>query len=160
MSAQNNEKEVNQIHGEIKFGLWFNKLHARYYRKLELSLNFLQVLLGGSTVAGLIASNQYLAVASGSVLAVIAAVNTVFPIAKKEAVFSLGANDYGELEDQIGKEPIDQIKAKLGALKRKYPEGLTSLNYGAYNIVCDINQAPGSKYKLTLIQRLIVGVAV
>ena len=160
MSAQEDEKEVNQIHGQIRFGLWYNKLHARYYRRLELFLNFLQVLLGGSAFAGLLAADQRLAAFSGSILAIIAAINTVFPIAKKEAVFSLGVNDYGELEDQIGKDSIEQIKLKLGALKRKYPDGLTSLHHGAYNIVCDLNQAPEHKYKLTLLQRMIVGVAI
>lgn len=160
MSTQSSEKEVNQIHGEIKFGLWFNKLHSRYYRRLELFLNFLQVLLGGSAFAGLLAADQRLAAFSGSILAIIAAINTVFPIAKKEALFSLGVNDYGELEDQIAKEPIDQIKTKLGALKRKYPDGLTSLHHGAYNIVCDLNKAPHLKYELTLMQRLIIGVAI
>lgn len=124
-------------HGElvsqVRYGYWFNHLCERLYGRIDLVLNFVQ-LVGGSAVAvASLQSYPRVATVAGLFLAAAAAVSLLMAPAVKAERHLRAKCGYLDLEARAWDIQFAALMNELTALRRDAPGGWDVLAVPAFN---------------------------
>ncbi len=143
-----------ELAGQIRYGYWYNRYHARFYSRLGKAIRFVQLLFSTSVVASTLKDNSEWAIGSAIVIAALGVLSEVINFPEKAAQHKLGAAQYNDLDNAL--DGIDEVTAKdrITRLQNKWPDGFDAIDVLAHNTVCDLHQDPNNRVPLGLKERL------
>lgn len=127
--------------GRIKFGYWFNLLHARLYRRIDLVITAFQLVMGSYVINGLIKEFTTVEAYVAAIVVLVGVAQQLLMLQASKAIHQMAANDYLALEKDLDYIDCDTAAKRLYDLYSKYPDGLDCIQQLAHRIV-DENFAP------------------
>lgn len=143
------------LSGRIKFGYWYNLLHARLYRRLDKVITAFQLVMGTYVINGLIrdftSGEAYVA----AMVAVVGIAQQLLMLQAHGAVHQLASSDYLALEQALDEIDCDSAAAKLYGLYSKYPDGLNCIEEIAHEIVGQMHAPNDQRPELSRLAKTV-----
>lgn len=122
---------------DISYGYWFNLTCERFYKRIDLLCNFVQLVGGSGAALAAINDQPQLVVASGIALAVVAALSLLVQPAVKAEQHMQAKCRYLALKARDGLDSDDKLNADLAEAQRTGPAGIHALAVPAFNAALD-----------------------
>lgn len=130
---QSPEVTLAELVTSVRYGYWFNHLCERLYSRIDVALNFVQ-LVGGSAVAvATLQSFPTAATTSGMLLAGAAAVSLLMQPAVKAERHLRAKCAYLDLEARAWDMSAQELMKQLTELRKAAPTGWDVLSVPAFN---------------------------
>lgn len=144
-----------ELSGRIKFGYWYNLLHARLYRRVDYVLTGLQLLMASYVINGLVKQSSEVDLYVSVVLAVVTVIQQLLSLQSHKAVHRMAASDYLQLERELDHIDCDQAASRLYDLYERYPDGLSSIEEIALGIVARMHAPDEPEKELSCFAKAI-----
>lgn len=133
-----------ELLGQARYGFWLTSFQSKFYSRVGILCNFLQVVLG-SAVFATGGKGAVLTVLIGAVIAIVGGIQLVMPcgeLAERAAIAHAG---FLKFEDRLVE--LDEVQA-VKALSDLQNTGINSwqgMDVLAFNRVCDWHKSPEEK---------------
>lgn len=144
-----------ELSGRIKFGYWYNLLHARLYRRIDMVLTAVQLAMGSYVINGLIKDFSRADAYAAALVAVVGIVQQLASLQSHRAIHQMAASDYLRLEKDLDSLECDLAAGKLYDLYDKYPDGLNSIEEIAQGIISQMHDPATPQKKLSCLAKAI-----
>jgi len=118
---------------DVLYGVEFNDLNVRFYRRLDGLIATLNLVLGSAAAATLIAKLPGLAGWSGLAIAVLSAIQKTVNPADKALKCAEHRAKYGDLAGRAAEMSLAGVDKELRALQATGPDTIAALAIPAYN---------------------------
>jgi len=142
MSDIHNRSEPRSIYEatmDAKFGIHYNDMNARLYRRLDFLFGFIGLFGGSSALVAAIGNYQALGIASGAAIAACAVIERLVASTEKALRHDDYKRRFGALVARCSQLTLEQIDQELITLQTEAPSGFHALKVPAYNALVKAN---------------------
>lgn len=138
----------------LEYGYWFNAANERFYRRVDFLTNLVQLVGGSGAAAAALSGRNELVIASGLVLAAVAAVSlTVQPAVKAER-HERAKCKYLGIKRRMHQLSDTELHEAATEAQEAGPLGIASLGMPAYNAALRAINRENGQRKLDWSERL------
>lgn len=127
------ERTLGQAVMDCRYGVAFNDLNERLYRRLDTFLTIVGLVAGASAVIGIAKNSADWSTFAGACAAVLAIVQASTKPGELAARHNEFKRKFAALDAQAWKLGLEGVDAQLKSLQAEAPPGLRSLALPAYN---------------------------
>ncbi|MGJ7487715.1 hypothetical protein ACSFA2_20800 [Variovorax sp. LT2P21] len=125
--------EKDDLSFDLKYGYWFNLLCERLYSRLDVLLNFVQLVGGSSAALAALNDSPKSVVTAGVALATCAAVSLLVQPSVKAERHRVARCNYLTLDARLDGGSTEGLVMALADLRREAPIGFGILAVPAFN---------------------------
>ncbi|MDQ2187190.1 hypothetical protein RBI13_18585 [Alcaligenaceae bacterium A4P071] len=120
---------------DVMYGVRFNEMNERFYRRLDSIFSFLSVLGGSAIFASWLGDKPLIAGVLGPAVVVITYIEREVRPAQKAVRCAVQREKFGELASRLPTMDLAAIDKELRLLQSTGPDSMSSLEIPAYNAV-------------------------
>lgn len=147
-----------ELVSNVRFGYWFNHLCERFYGRVDLMLNLLQLVGGSAAVVALAKDSPSITAASGILLVAASALALLVSPAVKAERHRRSKCEYLDLEAAAWTMSPQDLVIKLAAVRKDAPLGISSLAMPAVNATLRAIGRRDAVQPETILQRIAAAV--
>lgn len=144
---------------DMHYGYWFNLACERFYRNIDFTLNFVQLVGGSGAALGALSGRPVLVVASGLGLAACAALALLMQPGVKAEQNRVSKCQYLAIKERLLKLNDEELHAAVVQAQRDGPAGIGALAVPAFNATLDATGRANGRRPLRAIEWLATLVA-
>lgn len=118
---------------DIRYGMRFNDLCARWYAKADGLLAFVSLMGTSTAVLSVVSSSPATATAAGIVLTAVGTISLLLAPGRKAEQHLQARKAYAELDARSQQRTLEELDVELRILQGTAPSGLALLARPAYN---------------------------
>lgn len=154
-SVPSEEQHVGRTHNEasldVLYGVQFNDLNERFYRRLDGIFSITTILGGSAVFAAFLAHAPVLSGGIGVLIAIVAYLDREVRPAQKAVQCALHRDKFGDLSTRMADLELKELDRELRLLQAKAPPTINALAMPAYTanlqsngyeLAADLRQQP------------------
>jgi hypothetical protein len=144
---------------DVEYGYWFNQINERFYRRLDVLLNLVQLVGGSAAALAAMQSAPQAVVIAGLSLAICAAMSLLVQPSVKSERHRACKVQWRELKGDAIHLSDEELHERVSDLQGSGPMGIEALSMPAYNAtLCATGRESGVRI-LSMVQRIAITVA-
>lgn len=140
---------------EARFGIHYNVLNERFFRRLKFVFEIVSFLSGTAAVGAVLGNRPDLMMVAGVAIAVLAGANLLLSPGEAAVRFNEIYRRFTDLDRRAKSLKADEIREAISAIRADAPWGIDSLRPYAYNRCLEANGFADGLMRLTRWQRFV-----